>query len=178
MVDETRRQLSDLLTAETDWLVDNILAAGAPEAVRVARAAGRRVTVLVHYFPADEIGWTAAERDRSQQEAEASTAASAIVTTSRWTAAQVEGRYAPGPAVAVPGVQPAPLSPGSARRTSRLIWLGRHTRTKDPLTLVQALTRLDDLDWTAQVVGAAVDRPGLHAPDPRQHRAGRSERAG
>ena len=176
LVDETRRQhFSDLLTAETDWLVDNILAAGAPEAVRVARAAGRRVTVLVHYFPADEIGWTAAERDRlTAEEAEALTAASAIVTTSRWTASQVEARYGrPGPAVAVPGVPPAPLSPGSAGRTPRLIWLGRLTRTKDPLTLVQALTRLDDLDWTAQLVG-----PQLIDPDYTHQIRDSIERAG
>ena len=53
----------------------------------------------------------------------------------------------------MPGVQPAPLSPGSAGRTPRLLWLGRLTRAKDPLTLVDALTRLSDLDWTAQVVG-------------------------
>lgn len=165
VVDEAGRQhLAKLLATETDWLVDNILAAGAPAAITAARAAGRRVTVLVHYFPADELGWTPAERDRlAAAEGEALTAASAIVTTSRWTAAQVEVRYGrPGSVVAVPGVRPAPLATGSVPgRPPRLLWLGRLTRTKDPLTLVDALARLDDLDWTAQLVGPDTPDPSL-----------------
>ncbi len=58
------RRLAELLLADQNWLVGNILAAGAPEAIRAVHAAGRRVTVLVHYFPADEIGWSPTERDR------------------------------------------------------------------------------------------------------------------
>ena len=34
-----------------------------------------------------------------------------------------------------------------------LMWLGRLTPTKDPLTFVDALSRLVDLDWTARLVG-------------------------
>ena len=34
-----------------------------------------------------------------------------------------------------------------------LLWLGRLTHGKDPLTLVEALARLRDLDWTARLVG-------------------------
>ena len=162
VVDEAeQRGFAERLTTERAWLVDNILAAGAPQAIAAARATGRRVAVLVHYFPADEIGWTAAERDRiTTAEGAALTAASAIVTTSRWTAAQVEDRYGrSGGAVAVPGVHPAPRAPGSATgRPPRLLWLGRITRTKDPLTLIDALTRIGDLDWTARVIGPdAID---------------------
>jgi glycosyltransferase involved in cell wall biosynthesis len=178
MVDPAEsRRLADLLLAEQDWLIDNILAAGAPEAIVAARAAGRRVTVLVHYFPADEIGWSRTEEDRlATSEARALAAAAGIITTSRWTAAQVRTRYGvPGAAVAVPGVEPAPRSALPAPdRPPRLLWLGRITRTKDPLTLVAALARLDDLPWTARLVGpdsmdprytglvrAAIERLGL-----------------
>ena len=172
-----RRRLADLLRAEQDWLMDNILAAGAPEAVSAGRVAGRRITVLVHYFPADEIGWTATERDRLvAAEAEALTAAHGTVATSGWTAGQVRTRYGiAGTTVAVPGVAPARCSPPPApARPPRLLWLGRITRTKDPLTLVAALAQLHDLSWTARVIGpdtidplytrsvrAAIDRSGL-----------------
>ena len=151
-----RRGFAELLTTERDWLLDNILAAGAPQAMAGARATGRRVSVLVHYFPADEIGWTAAERERlSTAEADALAAADATIATSAWTADQVVARYGlDRSAVAVPGVDPAQRSPGTASVGSpRFLWLGRITPTKDPLTLVRALARLDDLDWTAHVVG-------------------------
>ena len=88
------------------------------------------------------------------------TAASAIVTTSGWTTAQVEARYGHR-ASAVAGGECSRLRSHPARpgRTPRLLWLGRLTRTKDPLTLAQALSRLDDLDWTAQVVGPQLIDP-------------------
>ena len=158
-----RRPLGELLLGERDWLVDNILAAGAPEAIAAAEVAGRHVTVLVHYFPADEIGWTRTERDRlATAEGEALTAAAGTIATSGWTAAQLRARYTvAGATVAVPGVAAAPRSPGTAPdRPPRLLWLGRITRTKDPLTLVSALARVGDLRWTARVIGAdTVDPP-------------------
>jgi glycosyltransferase involved in cell wall biosynthesis len=171
------RRLAELLLGEQDWLIDNILAAGAPSAIAAAHAAGCRVTVLVHYFPADEIGWSRTERDRlASAEGRALAAADGIIATSRWTAAEVRTRYGiPGAAVAVPGVDPAPCSPPLAPgEPPYLLWLGRITRTKDPLTLLAALARLRDLGWTARVIGpdsvdptytgvlrAAIERSGL-----------------
>src|SRR5690606_33371560 len=49
-----RARLGALLTAERRWLIGNIVASAAPEAVRAATADGRRVTLLVHYFPRSE----------------------------------------------------------------------------------------------------------------------------
>lgn len=34
-----------------------------------------------------------------------------------------------------------------------LLWLARLTQGKDPLTVIEALARLQDLDWTARLVG-------------------------
>jgi glycosyltransferase involved in cell wall biosynthesis len=136
--------------------VDNILATGAPEAIAAARAAGRRITVLVHYFPADEVGLTPADRRRlASAEAQALTAADGVVATCGWTAAELRTRYGiASSAVAVPGVESAPCSPPPAPgRPPRLLWLGRITRTKDPVTLVEALARLHDLSWTARIIG-------------------------
>jgi glycosyltransferase involved in cell wall biosynthesis len=177
-----RRGFTKTLTAERDWLVDNILAAGAPEAISGATAAGRRVAVLVHYFPADELGWTPAARDRvAAAEAAAVTAAHTVIANSGWTAAQIAARYGRSDSVvAVPGVAPAPLSPGSAAgQPPRLLWLGRLTRTKDPLTLVKALDRLADLDWTARVVGPdTIDHPFTREVRAAAADAGLTDRVG
>ena len=152
-----RARLGALLTAERRWLIGNIVASAAPEAVRAATADGRRVTLLVHYFPADDTALTDEQRERvARSEHQAVHAATAVVVTSRWAAEEVAARYGRDDAVvARPGVGPAPLAPGSAPagRPPRLLWLGRLSPDKDPLTLVDALTHLADLGWSALLVG-------------------------
>ena len=152
-----RQRLTEILAAEQEWLIDNIVGAAAPEAITEAVAAGRRVTMLLHYFPADDPALSSTDRGRlAKTEAEAVKAASAVVVTSAWAAAEVSARYGREDAVvAVPGVEPAEPAPGSSGggHPPMLLWLARLTRTKDPLTFVEALTGLRDLDWTAQLVG-------------------------
>lgn len=153
-VDDLRR-FEELLAHEQHWLIGNIVGSAAPHAVRAAVEAGRRVTMLVHYFPADDPNLDPADRQRlAVTESEAVTAASGIVVTSAWAAAEVARRYGGDDAVvAVPGVDPAPLSKGPAGGPPRLLWLGRVSRGKDPLTFIDALSRVRDLDWTARLVG-------------------------
>lgn len=152
-----RQRLTEILAAEQDWLIDNIVGAAAPEAITEAIAAGRRVTMLLHYFPADDPALSSTDRALlAKTEAEAVKAASDIVVTSAWASAEVSARYGREDAVvAAPGVEPAEPAPGSLRGgyPPMLLWLARLTRTKDPLTFVEALTGLRDLDWTAQLVG-------------------------
>lgn len=152
-----RQRFIETLITEQDWLVNNIVASAAPEAIRAAAAAGRRVTMLMHYFPADDPSLSMSDRERlAATEAEAVTAASRIVVTSAWAASELLSRYGRDDAVvAVPGVDPVALAPGSLRvgQPPMLVWLSRLTATKDPLTFVEALSRLHDLDWTARLVG-------------------------
>ncbi|MBK0419853.1 glycosyltransferase family 4 protein [Leucobacter sp. CSA1] len=172
---DDRRAFARVLAAERHWLVDNIVASAAPEAVASAVSSGCRVTVLMHYFPADDPSLSAADRARlAEDEAAALAAASEVVTSSEWAAREVAARYGRPDAVpAVPGVGRAPRAPGSlgdpATRegesggesereigesdTPMLLWLGRVTETKDPLTLVEALGAVRDLSWTACLVG-------------------------
>ena len=151
------QRLAKLLTAERDWLMDNIVGSAAPGAIRAATGAGGRVTMLMHYFPADDPSLSASEREGlAATEAEAVTVATKIVVTSSWAAEEVSTRYGRHDAiVAVPGVEPAPLAPGSSPsgRQPMLLWLARLTPTKDPLTFVNALIRLRQLRWTARLVG-------------------------
>ena len=151
-----RDRFATLLDTEPDWLVDNIVGSAAPDALAAATRAGRRITLLIHYFPADQPGLAAAERDGLvTAEAAAVRAADRVVVTSAWAAGQLSARYGRGDAVvAVPGVDPAPLAAGApAGGPPALLWLGALTATKDPLTLVEALADLRDLPWTARLVG-------------------------
>ena len=152
-----RERFGELLANEEHWLVNNIVGSAAPEAIEAAVAAGRRVTLLVHYFPADDPALAPEDRARlAPTEARAVAAASTVVVTSAWAGSEVASRYRRGDAVvAVPGVEPSPFAPGSLLHGGppMLLWLGRLTRTKDPVTLVEALSRLRDRDWTARLVG-------------------------
>lgn len=152
-----RRRFETLLAEEQQWLVGNIVASAAPEAIAQAVAAGRRVTVVIHYFPADDPNLRKVDRDRlAETESRAVNAASVVVAASSWAAAEVGKRYGRDDvAVAVPGVEPAPLSDGSELlgRPPALLWLGRLSHGKDPLTFIDALERVRDLDWTARLVG-------------------------
>ena len=110
--DHDRERLAELLSAEQDWLIGNIVASAAPELISAAVAFGRRITVLMHYFPADDPSLPRADRERlAHTEAAAVHAASAVVATSVWAARQVASRYGRGDAVvAVPGTDPAELA--------------------------------------------------------------------
>ena len=156
--------LAELLQTERVWLIDNILAAAAPEAISEVTRQGIRVTVLVHYFPSDDPAHTAAERSRlAASERRAILAASSVVATSVWTADELARRYGRADVVvAVPGVELAPLAAGSGDHP-HLLWLGRVTATKDPLTCVEALLRVRDLAWSAQLVGPDDLDPELSA---------------
>ena len=152
--DEDRAALAELLQSAPVWLIDNILASAAPDAVAAAVAGGHRVTVLVHYFPSDDPAHSQGERaELASSEGAAIQAASAVVATSTWTAGELARRYGRDDVrVAVPGVAPAPLALGAPERP-HFLWIGRVTATKDPLTCVEALIRVRDHAWTARLVG-------------------------
>ncbi|MDF1605231.1 glycosyltransferase family 4 protein [Nocardioides sp. YIM 152315] len=88
-------------------------------------------------------------------------AAAAVITTSRWTRDRLVARYDLARAfVAEPGVDPAPLAPGSADG-SALLSVGAVTPAKGYDVLVAALDRLDDLAWTCRGVGSTSVEPGF-----------------
>jgi glycosyltransferase involved in cell wall biosynthesis len=157
-----RDRLAELLDGPYPVLVDGLLACGAPGAVARAVAGGCRVHVLVHMPLALEPrpGRTAA--DLQALEREALLAATGVVATSRWTAADLRHRYGlDGVAVAPPGADPAPVSAGST--PPRLLQLAAVTPIKDQLTVVDALARVQDLPWTADLTGPLDVDPGYTA---------------
>ncbi|KAA9393322.1 glycosyltransferase family 4 protein [Kocuria coralli] len=147
-----RTEFGALLRTERVWLVDNIIASAAPRAIAAAVGECRRVAVLLHYFPADDPSHSPADRARlARTEAASVRAATTVITTSAWAAGEVRRRYGRDVVVATPGVDPAPPARGSTPPS--LLWLARLTRTKDPVTFVEALDQLGDRAWTARIVG-------------------------
>jgi glycosyltransferase involved in cell wall biosynthesis len=168
--DHDYESLRNLLTgdashAEQHWLINNILGAAAPDLLRAAATSGRRMTLLMHYFAADEPDQPLATRQLLEANEAAAVAVShSVIATSEWAASEVTKRYGRTDIiVAQPGVDSAPLAPGSLRsaRPPHLLWLGRLTRTKDPATFIEALATLRHLDWTAQLVGPETIDPEL-----------------
>jgi glycosyltransferase involved in cell wall biosynthesis len=87
-----------------------------------------------------------------------------VVVTSEWTRDWLLDAYRLDPLrlrVAVPGTDPAPLTPGSDVG-NRLLAVGPLSRGKGHDALVAALGRLEDLDWELACVGSlTVDREAV-----------------
>ena len=163
----THAELSRALRAAPACLVDGIVACGSPDVVVAAVESGHDVTILVHLPISDERGLDPSRRDRyAVLEAQAVRAASGVLCSSPWSAAELTRRYGRRDlGVAVPGVTPAPVAPGrsAAGRPPRFLTLATLTPTKDQLTLVRALAQLVDLSWTAALVGSDRADPGYAA---------------
>ena len=158
-----RARLAAALAAQPDGatvLVDGLVACGVPEVVGPA-ARRLHLVVLVHLPLGDETG--AAPELRSRERATLR-AAAGVVATSRWTArrlAAVHGLAAGRVAVAAPGVDPAPLAPGTAAgRPPHLLCVGSITPTKGQDVLVEALATVADRPWTCDLVGPVARDPG------------------
>lgn len=169
-----RDRLTELLHGSDPVLVDGLLACGAPTAVANAVEGGTRVHVLVHLPLALETGLSAkAAADLGTLEGQALHAATGVLATSRWAAADLRERHGlDGIAVALPGTDPAPAAGGS--NPPLVLHLASVTPRKDQLTVVEALAQVQDLTWKADLTGpldvdpdyaelvqTAIDRHGL-----------------
>ena len=150
-----RRRLGALLGAwdrEADpgqpvTIVDGLVAVGAPDELEFAAKAGRQTWVLVHMPVPENAGSQALRR-----EARALRAATGVICTSTSAANELSRRGLPQARVALPGVDPAPPAPGST--PPHLAVVAALLPNKDQLLAVEALARIQDLDWTASFVGS------------------------
>jgi glycosyltransferase involved in cell wall biosynthesis len=135
---EPERQHGSVLT-----IVDGLIAMGAPDELEFAAKARQETWVLVH-MPAPS---------RHELEARALRAASGVICTSSWAAATLEARHGlRGLRVALPGTESAPVAEGSA--PPHLITVAALLPNKDQLLAVEALARIQELEWTASLVGS------------------------
>lgn len=136
-------------------LLDGLVACAAPEVV-VPQATRLRQVVLVHLPLADETGLSRAEAaELNDREQRTLRTAAAVVATSDWAAQQLVRRHGLPAArvhVAAPGVDPAPLAPGTDG-ASRLLCVASVTPRKGHDLLVEALSTLSELSWRCDCVG-------------------------
>lgn len=140
-------------------LVDGLVACGVPDVVEPA-AKRLNLGVLVHAPLGDDAGLepsVAADLDRRERETLA--VARAVVATSRTAARQLAERHGLARVdVAPPGVDPAPLTPGSSSG-SRLLCVGAVSRRKGQDVLVEALAQVSELPWSLRCAGPLRDGP-------------------
>jgi glycosyltransferase involved in cell wall biosynthesis len=140
-------------------LLDGLIASTVPD-VLVPQADRLRLVVLVHMplgngpSPDDVAG----KRERLVLEA-----ATATVTTSRWTRDWLLERYALAPTsvhVAEPGVDAADLAPGSTTG-GNLLCVAAVTPAKGHDVLLSALATIPDLPWRCDLVGSLERDPAF-----------------
>lgn len=140
------------ITPETVTLVDGLIACGAPDELEYAAAAGQHTWVLQH-MPS---------LSHPDGEGRALRAAAGVIFTSSSAAASAAEKHGlRANRVALPGTDPAPVSPGSA--LPHIIAVAALLPNKDQLLTVAALARLRDLAWTASLVGTDDADPAYAA---------------
>jgi glycosyltransferase involved in cell wall biosynthesis len=129
-------------------IVDGLVAVGVPDELEYAAKAGREMWVLVHMTVPES-----ADPRPLDKEARALRAASGIICTSSSSAAVLRERYGlSGMRVALPGVDPAPEASGS--QPPHIVVIAALLPTKDQLLTVEALSQIQDREWTAALVGS------------------------
>jgi glycosyltransferase involved in cell wall biosynthesis len=149
---EERRRLGGLLgagepqaeiTAGTITLVDGLIACGAPDELESAAAERQLTWVLLHMPSASN----------PEKEARSLRAATGVICTSTSAAAVITSLHGMTAShVALPGTDPAPVAKGSD--PPHIIAVAALLPNKDQLLTVEALARLQDLAWSASLVGS------------------------
>ncbi|MDQ0827260.1 glycosyltransferase involved in cell wall biosynthesis [Arthrobacter sp. B2I5] len=150
-----RRRLGTFLGAwgpgegpgEAVTIVDGLVAVGAPEEMEFAAKAGRETWILVH-MPVEESSGTAA----LEREARALRAATGVICTSSSSATLLLERGLSRAEVVLPGVSPAPQAHGST--PPHVAVVAALLPNKDQLLTVESLAQIQDLEWTASLVGS------------------------
>src|SRR5690606_15696084 len=117
---------------------------------------------LVHHPLALETGLTAdAQEEYRRRETRALSFTRGAIVTSASTARELELNYGVSPsaiAIALPGVDPAPLAVGGSE-VPVILSVGSLIRRKGHDVLVDALAMLRDLPWTCRIVGSKALDP-------------------
>lgn len=137
-----RQRFADMLDGGTTVIADGLVASGAPEEIARAVSAGTKVWILSHMALAEH-------RDL---EGKALTAATGIICPSTHAAAELGARHgARNIVVGRPGADPAQTATGS--EPQHIITVAALLPNKEQTLLVEALSKVTDLQWTAALVG-------------------------
>ncbi|MGM7776813.1 glycosyltransferase family 4 protein [Arthrobacter sp. KNU-44] len=151
-----RRSFAAALAGEGQaiYIVDGLIASGAPTEIETATAAGRRVWVLLHMPPSGE----------DLLETRALCAATGLLCTGSRTAEAARSLGLGNVHLAIPGVdRPTRTGPRSAAAAPHFIMVGALLPNKDQILFVDALARIKELAWTAALVGSTKADPSYAA---------------
>ncbi len=143
-------------------VIDGLALGGLPEVV-MPHATRLRMFALVHHPLADEGGLDEAQRLRvEQRERDALAAMRGVITTSHFTARRIvaTGLAATPIEVVEPGVEARPLA-AADHALPRLLCVATLTPRKGHELLVEALSRVTDLDWQCDCIGS-LTRDAVH----------------
>ena len=154
--------LADTLAAIPDGalvLVDGLIASAVPDIV--VPAARRLVLVVLVHMPLGEAPPANAHvRDRERA---VLWAATAVITTSEWTRERLVQQYGLYPdriQAALPGVDAAPVAPGTPDG-GRLLCVAAVTRHKGHDVLLAALAAIANRSWRCTCVGSLTREPSF-----------------
>jgi len=151
-------------------LIDG-LAFGMMDAWAAREVKRLRIMALVHHPLALETGLDEEKRTSlAERERAALTHVRGVIVTSHMTATELAANYgvpAARIAVAMPGMDPAPLATGG-NNPPLILSVGTLTRRKGHDVLIAALGKLRDLRWTCRIVGNRDLDPQVTAELERQ----------
>ncbi|MFJ4209050.1 glycosyltransferase [Paenarthrobacter sp. NPDC089675] len=138
-----RKRFAEALDGGATVIADGLVASGAPDEVAAAVASGTNVWILSHMALADH----------SALEGKALAAATGVICPSSHAAAELQGKHGQlNIVVARPGAEPADIAVGSD--PPRIVAVAALLPNKQHTVLVDALSQLSDLPWSAAFVGS------------------------
>lgn len=147
-----RQRFAQALDGGTTVIADGLVASGAPEEIAGAVKAGTKVWILSHMALAVH----------GDLESKALAAATGIICPSVHSAAELQAKHGSlDIAVATPGAEPADLSAGS--QPKHIVAVAALLPNKDQAHLVEALSQIKDLPWTAALIGSEEADPAYAA---------------
>jgi glycosyltransferase involved in cell wall biosynthesis len=147
-----RQRFAQALDGGTTVIADGLVASGAPEEIAGAVKAGTKVWILSHMALAEH----------GDLESKALAAATGIICPSVHSAAELQAKHGSlDIAVATPGAEPADLSAGS--QPKHIVAVAALLPNKDQAHLVEALSQIKDLPWTATLIGSEEADPAYAA---------------
>ncbi len=147
-----RQRFADMLDGGTTVIADGLVASGAPDEIAAAVNAGTKVWVLSHMALADH----------HDLEAKALAAATGIICPSAHAASELEAKHGmQNIVVATPGAEKA--NPAKGSEPQHIVAVAALLRNKCQTILVQALSEIQDLAWTAALIGSHDADPSYAA---------------
>lgn len=143
-----RQRFADMLDGGTTVIADGLVASGAPDEIAGAAGKGTQVWILSHMALADH----------PEREAKALAAATGIICPSAHAAAELETKHGTQRMViATPGADKADPAEGS--QPPHIVAVAALLPNKSQLELVECLATLQDVEWSAALIGSKEADP-------------------